>query len=127
MAQLTLNIPDELAERLKPLHNQLPELLGQLLEIHGYSESTPSTASHSNPESSAVYQEILEFLLERPTPIEISDFKVSPTVQNRLQALLDNNREDRLTPSETAELDTYEQLEHLMLLLKVKAYSVMHS
>ena len=32
MATITLQIPDELAQRLEPLQNQLPELLLQLLE-----------------------------------------------------------------------------------------------
>ena len=46
MAQLTLNIPEALAERLQPLQHQLPELLWQILEIHEYSESTLPTAIH---------------------------------------------------------------------------------
>jgi len=33
MATITLPIPDELAQRLKPLQNRLPELLWQLLEL----------------------------------------------------------------------------------------------
>jgi hypothetical protein len=35
--------------------------------------------------------------------------------------LLENNREATLNAAETAELDLYEQLEHLMMLLKAKA------
>jgi hypothetical protein len=37
--------------------------------------------------------------------------------------LLDKNRESTLNPMEIAELDVYEQLEHLMILLKARAYS----
>jgi len=33
MATITLQIPEELAQRLEPLQNRLPELLWQLLEI----------------------------------------------------------------------------------------------
>jgi hypothetical protein len=32
MATITLQIPDEQDQRLEPLQNRLPELLGQLLE-----------------------------------------------------------------------------------------------
>ena len=50
-------------------------------------------------------------------------FKVSQNAQTRLQNLLDKNREATLIPMEIAELDVYEQLEHLMILLKARAYS----
>jgi hypothetical protein len=48
---------------------------------------------------------------------------VSETSQSRLQTLLQKNREAALTPAETAELDLYEQLDTLMGLLKVRAYT----
>lgn len=116
MAQLTLEIPDELASRLEPLRDRLPELLVQFLEI------APSTSSKDlTSEVPEVYTEVLDFLLQRPTPMEIIDFKVSPPIQGRLQVLLSKNREAALTSEEVAELDVYEQLEHLMILLKTRA------
>ncbi|MCH2247664.1 MAG: hypothetical protein MK111_24045 [Crocosphaera sp.] len=69
----------------------------------------------------SVYAEVLNFLIKRPTPKEIVAFKVSPPTQERLQTLLEKNREETLTVQETGELDVYEQLEHLMILLKAYA------
>lgn len=116
MAQLTLEIPDELVSRLEPFRDRLPELLVQFLEI------TPSATSKDlTSEVPAVYTEVLDFLLQRPTPAEIIDFKVSPQIQERLQTLLSKNREATLISEEVAELDVYEQLEHLMILLKTRA------
>jgi hypothetical protein len=62
-------------------------------------------------------------LVTRPTPQDILAFKVSPLAQNRLILLLDKNREGSLTASEVAELDAYEQLEHLMILMKARLIS----
>jgi hypothetical protein len=56
-----------------------------------------------------------------PTPQDIIAFKVSSEAQDRLSALLDKNCEGTLTEAEVAELDVYEQLEHLMILMKARA------
>ncbi|HEY9703118.1 MAG TPA: hypothetical protein V6C58_11765 [Allocoleopsis sp.] len=71
----------------------------------------------------SIYQEVIDFLITSPTPEEITNFKVSSSGQERLQILLEKNRESLLTSEEMAELDIYEQLEHLMILLKIRAYS----
>ena len=123
MATITLQIPDELAQRLEPLQDRLPELLWQLLE----STKKPTTIDPEiNTDSGnipAVYQEVLDFLIKSPIPQEIVNFKVSQQAQTRLQILLDKNRDSILNEMEIAELDVYEQLEHLMILLKARAYS----
>jgi hypothetical protein len=121
MAELTIQIPDELAERLEPLRNRLPELLNQLL-----STANPSLVSLENATTNLenvpqAYLEVLDFLITRPTPQEIATFKVSSTSQERLRSLLDKSREGILTDSESAELDIYEQFEHLMILMKARA------
>ncbi|MFM7425097.1 MAG: hypothetical protein ACKO7W_08925, partial [Elainella sp.] len=68
------------------------------------------------------YIEVLDFLVASPTPQDIIAFKVSPEAQERLRILLDKNRENSLTAAEVAELDVYEQLEHLMILIKSRAF-----
>ncbi|MBD2459386.1 hypothetical protein H6G80_35855 [Nostoc sp. FACHB-87] len=121
MAQLTIQIPDELAQRLEPLQSRLPELLWRLLDTEpGETTQQPSVRAETIniPE---VYQEVLDFLLKRPTPEEIIAFKVSEQAEKRLQALLEKNRSGSLNSIEIAELDVYEQLEHLMILLKARA------
>lgn len=121
MAQLTIQISDELATRLEPLRERLPELLAQLLETQSKSASTLLERTAFATEHPPVYAEVLDFLIQRPTHQEIATFKVSSQSQERLQALLEKNREAALTDEETAELDVYEQLEHLMILLKARA------
>ena len=124
MATITLQIPDELAQRLEPFQNRLPELLWQILELTKKPATIePEINTHSG-DIPAVYQEVLDFLIKSPIPQEIVNFKVSQQAQTRLQILLDKNRESILNEMEIAELDVYEQLEHLMILLKARAYSV---
>jgi hypothetical protein len=123
MATITLQIPDELAQRLEPLQNRLPELLWQLLELTKNPTTIEPEIATNTADIPTVYQEVLDFLIKSPTPQEIVGFKVSQQAQTRLQILLDRNREATLNSMETAELDVYEQLEHLMILLKAKAYS----
>jgi hypothetical protein len=75
-------------------------------------------------ETPLAYAEVLDFLLTRSTPHDILAFKVSDAVQARLQLLLDRNHEEVLSATEEAELDIYEQLEHLMILLRARAYAL---
>ncbi|MDJ0616964.1 MAG: hypothetical protein QNJ63_09495 [Calothrix sp. MO_192.B10] len=121
MAELTIQIPDELAQRLKPLQNRLPELLWQLLDIANLPVHSQSKVTTDTTDIPAVYQEVLDFLIKRPTPEEIIAFKVSPQAQTRLGELLEKNRSATLSSRELAELDVYEQLEHMMILLKARA------
>lgn len=124
MAELTIQVPDELAERLQPLQNRLPELLKQLLDSMPASTGTDMLPNFTNPTAHPpVYVEVLDFLISRPTPGEIATFKVSEEAQARLREVLDKNREAKLNETEVAELDLYEQLDRLMTLLKAKAYS----
>jgi hypothetical protein len=123
MAELTIQISDELAERLEPLRNRLPELLSQLVNAGSPHSASLALATANRPEISQAYLEVLDFLVTRPTPQDILAFKVSPLAQNRLSLLLDKNREGSLTASEVAELDAYEQLEHLMILMKARLIS----
>ncbi|MUG95823.1 hypothetical protein F7734_27080 [Scytonema sp. UIC 10036] len=120
MAELTIQISDELAQRLKPLQNRLPELLWRLLDVAN-SPQVQQTVLAETTDIPEVYQEVLDFLIKRPTPEEIMNFKVSSQAQTRLQALLEKNRSAILSPMELAELDVYEQLEHIMILLKARA------
>ena len=123
MAELTIQIPDELAQLLEPWQNRLPELLWRLLDVASLPTNYQRTVLAETTDITAVYQEVLDFLIKRPTPQEIITFKVSTPTQTRLQALLEKNRSAILSPMELAELDVYEQLEHMMILLKARAYS----
>ena len=122
MAELTLQIPDELAERLKSIEQELPSLLEQLVQDDRTVDLADQVSSVSNNDA-LVYTEVLDFLLTRPTPRQVMGYQVSSQAQERLRQLLAKNREASLTTAETQELDTYEQLEHFMILLKARAAS----
>ncbi|GAB4194653.1 MAG: hypothetical protein Fur006_40560 [Coleofasciculaceae cyanobacterium] len=126
MAELTIQVPDELAQRLEPFRNRLPELLSRAVETILSSTSKDSLLpSVANPtDAPSPYAEVLDFLFTRPTPQEIAAFKVSAQAQERIRTLLDKNREGTLAEIEIAELDLYEQLEHMMILLKAKAHAL---
>lgn len=128
MAELTIQVSDALARRLRPFSDRLPELLAQVamsLDPPTAKASTRQTQV-SSPENQA-YFEVLDFLLTRPTPREIVAFKVSAAAQRRLRSLLDKNREEGLTEAESGELDLYEQLDQVLTLLKAKAFGVLKS
>lgn len=123
MAEFTIQIPDELAQRLEPLQNRLPELLWRLLDVVNLPITIQPTVNPETTNIPAVYQEVIDFLIKAPTPEEIINFKVSFQSQTRLQELLEKNCSATLTQMELAELDVYEQLEQMMILLKARAYS----
>jgi hypothetical protein len=112
MAKVTLDIPDELMAQLAEmgedpsnwLRQQLPELVQAKIQ--------PSTPPNS------VYRYILDFITSTPTPQQIAEFRPTPEMQLRLQSLLELNQSGQLTPSRQAELDEYQRIEHIVIMLK---------
>ena len=123
MAQLTIEIPDDLAQRLAPFQHQLSELFTRLIATTLPGEFSPGLGLPATAELPSTYLEVLDFLVTRPTSEQLLKFKVSEHSQSRLQSLLQKSRDTNLTPSETAELNVYEQLDALITLLKVRAYA----
>lgn len=69
------------------------------------------------------YLELVEFALRGKTPQEVLAFRPSSQQQNRIAELVQKERQGGLSEDERAELDTAEQLEHLVVLMKAKASS----
>jgi hypothetical protein len=65
--------------------------------------------------------EVLDFLLSKPSPEEVIALRPSAESQERLRYLLDGNRNDSLTDAEKGELERYLQLEHFVRRLKIRA------
>jgi hypothetical protein len=65
----------------------------------------------------AVYDELLDLLADGADVQRVPAFRLSFLQQERLDILLEKNREGTLTAEETAELDTFEHFEHLVRLL----------
>jgi hypothetical protein len=124
MAQITIDIPDDLAQRLAPFQSQFSELFTRLIATRLLEQPTIDLA---NPNTSDTYQEILDFLIDRPTSAQIINFKVSAASQLRLQTLLQKNCEIDLTAAETAEIDLYQQLDTLIGFLKIRAYAALQA
>jgi hypothetical protein len=124
MAQITIDIPDDLAQRLAPFQSQFSDLFTRLIATRLLEQPTTDPA---NPNTSGTYQEILDFLIDRPTSAQIINFKVSAASQSRLQTLLQKNREVALTAAETAEIDLYQQLDTLIGFLKIRAYAALQA
>jgi arsenate reductase-like glutaredoxin family protein len=124
MAQITIDIPDDLAQSLAPFQSQFSDLFTRLIATRLLEQPTIDPA---NPNTSGTYQEILDFLIDRPTSAQIINFKVSAASQSRLQTLLQKNREIVLTAVETAEIDLYQQLDTLIGFLKIRAYAALQA
>lgn len=127
MVQITIDVPDELAQRLEPFQGQLSQIFTRLMAATLPSLSSPElslSAFAVNPP--IIYQEVLDFLVSQPTSAQLLSYKVSDSSQARIQNLLQKSREIDLSPSETSELDLYEQLDSLMAMLKIRAYAAIH-
>ena len=118
MTTITLELPEDLAVRLAPLRDRLPELLSQLLD----SESAEKKFALSGTVMThPVFLELIDFLSARPTAKQVLTHKSSSAVQERLEELLDKNREAGLTAAEEEEMDAYRLVNHVMILLKARA------
>lgn len=111
MAQITIEVPDSLAERLAPVRDRLPEVLA-----HGLDQLSPVP--------NEVYRYILDFLSSNPSPEEIRAFRPTPQMQERISELLEKNRTNRLTAAESSALDEYERIEHVIRMLKIRSLTV---
>jgi hypothetical protein len=106
MQTITLAVPDDLADQLAQIRDRLPELLAlSLLQ--------PAMPAH-------IYREILAFIAGNPTPDQIAAFGPTPEMQQRLQTLLERERASTLTAAEESELAEFEQIEHLMVMIKAR-------
>jgi len=74
----------------------------------------------SIPDQSTVYDELLDLFTGTANADRLRDFRLSSDKQSRLDLLLQKNRDGQLTPSDHAELDEFERLEHLGRMLKAR-------
>lgn len=120
MTTVTLEIPDDLAARFKIEPSRLPVLIREALEARLGKRAEPTGLTRQSP---PVYQEMLDFLAARPSQQQIIDFRISADAQERLEELVDRNREESLSHDEHTELETYLQFSHLLARLKANARS----
>jgi hypothetical protein len=67
------------------------------------------------------YEEVIDFIAGGTTPATVIAFRPSVETKQRVADLIYREKTTRLTPDETAELDRYTELEHLMRLAKARS------
>jgi methylase of polypeptide subunit release factors len=71
------------------------------------------------------YERFLDRVVESMTPQEILAFQVSEAERERAEELLEKNNEGELTAEERAELEQMLEFEEFMMLLKIRAESIL--
>ncbi|MDQ3011543.1 MAG: hypothetical protein M3X11_12660 [Acidobacteriota bacterium] len=104
MATITIEVPDEVAEQLSQNKHQLTELLFRSLR--------------QPPVKIEAYRHILEFIASHPSPEQIAAFEPTSEMRQRVRTLMACERTNEISPLEKAELDEYEWIEHIVVMLK---------
>lgn len=104
MPKITLEVPEELSQQLAQVGDRLPELLALSLQ-------QPPLPAH-------IYRYIVNFIATNPTPEQIAAFSPTPEMQQRLAILVERSKAGEFTEQERMELDEYERIEHLVIMLK---------
>ena len=67
------------------------------------------------------FDEIIDFITSFPKTEQVLAYQPSPTSVQRLELLLEKNREGKLNEEEAHELDQFLMVEHLMRIARKKA------
>jgi hypothetical protein len=113
MVEMTMQVTDNLAQRLQPMRPWLSTVLE--LSLVGFKTPAVRTAT-----------EVIAFLATGPSANEVIKYQVSERAQNRLRRLLVLNEAGALSLEEQVELDEIEHIEHIMILLKAQAQKAAH-
>ena len=105
--QLTIDIPDKLAERL----DAQPECLAEII-ARGLHRSWSG--------SSSLRREVISFFAGPPTGDEIVGFCPSPQAAERSRELLQRNQDHALSAEEEAELDEICEIDRFVSLIKAE-------
>lgn len=109
--EITLTVSEELATRLRPVEDHLP----QILELGIREWRARGEAGFSG------LPDVLEALASLPTPAEVLALRPSTALQERIEELLEKNQCGRLSPKEQREWEQYQYVEHLVRLAKARA------
>ncbi len=108
MLEMTIQVPEPLAAELAAKGDRLPEVLAYGLQ-------------QLSPLPNEIYQYVLEFLVSQPSAAELLDFGPTPSMQARVNELLERNQAGTLPAAESKELDEYVRINHLITMLKARA------
>lgn len=105
--QVTIEIPEQLAQQLEPERERVAEIIARGLR-------------RTWTRSSGLRREVISFLARRPAASEIIKFRPSPKAAARAQELLRRNHEGALTAVEEAELDEICDVDRFVSLIKAE-------
>ena len=108
--EITLTVPEELAQRLRPLEKELPQILE--LGIRAWS-------ARGEPGFSGL-TDVLETLASLPTPEEILSLRPSAALQEQIDEMLEKNQNGGLSAEEQRGWERYQYVEHLVRLAKAQ-------
>lgn len=108
MFEMTIQVPEPLAEELVAKGDRLSEVLAYGLQ-------------QLPPLPNEIYQYVLEFLVSQPSSVEVMRFGPTQAMQARVDELLEKNRAGVLTAADSKELDEYVRINHLITMLKARA------
>jgi hypothetical protein len=74
----------------------------------------------STVEHPPIYEELVDLLARNVPSNDLMAFQLSQEKQLRLDGLLERSRAGKLSPAESAELDAFEQFEHVVRMLKAR-------
>jgi hypothetical protein len=71
------------------------------------------------------YFEFIDFIAAGTTPEQILAFRPSSMAQQRVEELIEREKDDHLSPDEQSELDYFFQLEHIFRVAKARAEQIL--
>jgi hypothetical protein len=111
MAKITIDIPDDILTQLTAETSSTAILEQRLAEILRLGLSAGRLPAD-------VYHYVLNFLISNPTPTQTIEFRPTQAMQTRLKDLLSKSDSGQLNLNEQQELNEYERIEHLIVMLK---------
>ncbi len=109
--EITLTVPEELAQRLRPVEKDLP----RILELGIQAWNARGEAGFAG------LTDVLEALATLPTPEEILALRPSPALQERIEELSEKSRNGSLSAEELRDWEQYQYVEHLVRVAKARA------
>lgn len=108
MVEVTVQLPDRLANRVKPLSAWVPTIME--LALVGFRTKAAQSAA-----------DLVGFLEKNPLPKDVLDYRASKKSNERLYRLMALSEAGVLSAEEKKELQELEKLEHIVVLLKAHA------
>jgi hypothetical protein len=109
--EITLTVPDEWADRLRPVVHQLPGILD--LGLRTWHDQRQALLAELTALRST--------LANQPSPQTVLALRLSPAAQERLAVLRDQAGLGSLSPIDQADWDEYQAVEHAVRVAKAQA------